>query len=39
MSIYVCGGKMFGSLTEASEYANFIHLISGYILGIEEYKR
>lgn len=33
--MYACGGKMFYTLEEAREYANFIHKVSRIILGIE----
>lgn len=36
MKIYLCGGKLFESLAEARQYANFIHRVSGLIIAIEE---
>jgi hypothetical protein len=35
---YQCGCGTFNTLTEAIAYANFIHNITGIILGIEEIK-
>jgi len=37
MKIYLCGGKMFETMAEACQYANFIHLVSGYIIAVEEF--
>jgi hypothetical protein len=37
MKIYLCGGKMFESVAEATAYANFIHRVSGLIIAVEEF--
>jgi hypothetical protein len=37
MKIYLCGGKMFESLTEAIGYASFIHRVSGLVIAVEEF--
>jgi succinate dehydrogenase/fumarate reductase cytochrome b subunit len=39
MRIYLCGGKMFESVAEATAYANFIHRVSGLIIAVEEFSR
>lgn len=36
---YICGGRIFYTLEEARQYANFIHQVSRIILGIEEVKQ
>jgi hypothetical protein len=33
---YICGDRIFYTLDEAKQYADFIHRISRIILGIEE---
>ena len=38
MKIYICGGKMFETLAEACDYANFIHQVSGLIIAVEEFR-
>lgn len=37
MKIYLCGGKMFESVAEAIDYANFIHRVSGLVIAVEEF--
>jgi len=36
--VYTCGGDVFESLALAIEYANFVYINQGIILGIEEIK-
>lgn len=38
MKIYLCGGKMFESLTEACDYASFIFRVSGLVIAVEEFR-
>jgi len=38
MKIYLCGGKMFESVAEATAYANFIHRVSGLIIAVEVFR-
>jgi hypothetical protein len=33
---YLCAGRLFYSIEEASRHASFIHKISGFIVAIEE---
>jgi hypothetical protein len=33
---YVCGGRLFDTLEEARQYANFIHKVSRLIISITE---
>jgi hypothetical protein len=33
---YVCGGRLFNTLEEAIQYANFIHKVSRLIISITE---
>jgi hypothetical protein len=37
MKIYLCGGKMFESVAEAIDYANFIFKVSGFVIAVEEF--
>ena len=37
MRIYLCGGKVFESMAEAIEYANFIFKVSGFVVAVEEF--
>ena len=34
--VYCCGGDVFESLALAIEYANYVYMESGIILGIEK---
>lgn len=33
---YLCGGRMFNTLEEATRYANFIHRVSRIVVSITE---
>ena len=33
---YLCGGRLFSTLDEAKQYANFIHKVSRLIVSITE---
>jgi hypothetical protein len=33
---YVCGGRLFNTLEEAKQYADFIHRVSRLIISITE---
>lgn len=33
---YISGGRLFNTLEEAIQYANFIHKVSGLIISITE---
>lgn len=35
-TLYTSGGKLFQTLSEAVDYANFIHKISGFIIAVEK---
>jgi hypothetical protein len=37
-TVYCCGGEIFESLTLAIEYANYVYIHQGIVLGIEEVK-
>jgi hypothetical protein len=35
-TVYTCGGEVWDSLALAIEYANYVYINQGIILGIEE---
>ena len=37
-TVYTCGGDVFESLEMAIQYANYVYINQGIILGIEEIK-